>query len=953
VRDYAQGDGWAWNTQGLSAGKYSVQVDMRTVGSAADREAFQAIPYELMVSPVGIVTLDASASGSQVAGTQVTFNASVSGGGSSVQYRYWLRKAGEGWQVVREFAADNSWRWDTTGLASGTYSVRAGARAGGLDSGESFSLPRVYPITSPTVTSVSVAATVPSPMIYSTPVTFTASAREGIGPIQYRFRLYLPQIAYSRFGTTVLVRDYSPANTWTWDNSASYADENYTPATFLVEVSARSDGSAMDNEAIQTLLYRVVVPPVTDVSFSVSPGSPAPRGTRVLMSALATGGITPYRYSFQVRNAIGFPGAGTGSDCTTFTWDTTQAVPGDYTFEVRVASFGSDIDNEVRQVIPYQLIIVQPDNVLLSASPTSPHPAGGAVTITAQALGGVAPYRYSFTIRNQAGTLIESRYFTPDNTYQWNTYGLPAGSYTVEVLASCSFPAGSDSYATLQTMPYQLQNPVVDNVSLSASLSSPLVVGPDVTFTATASGGLAPIQYRFTISNSVGTVIADYPFNTANSFVWPTRYEPYNGGTYTIAVYARSNGSTSGGEASRAVPYVLDPRVTVVAPTIFQPGARAPGITVGMTAAAGGGVQPHQYRLRIRNGVGGSQVALWDYSTNNNWLWNTTGLPNGSYSLEFCARSAGSVMDNDACATNYSYTLQPAISGLALATTPSVQAARGVAVLLSASASGGVSPYRYQFAVKNSSGTKVVDMTYGTSSVYSWETWMLPLGSYTVEAQAISSGSGADNEAVTTLPFQLINPPVTGVTLSASPGSPQGAGTSVTFAATASGGTAPLQYRFRIRNGSGTVIATQAYGASATYAWSTTALSAATYTAEVSAKSSGSPLDNEAVGTTNYTLFVPVSSVSLAGSPASPQNRGTTVTFTGTASGGTAPYQYQFIVKNSGGVTVATRAYGASNSYSWPTSGLAKGTYTIEVDARSNGSTSNREAFKTMSYTLR
>lgn len=295
---------------------------MRTVGATVDREAFQAMPYGLVASPTGTVTLTASVYGSQLAGTQVTFGVTTTGGSGPLQYQFWLRKAGGGWQVARAYTSDNSWIWDTTGLASGVYSVGAGVRAGGPGSGESFSLPLTYPIASPTVTSVTVNATPPGPQPYGTSVTFAATATEGIGPIQYRFR------RFSRSGTLEEVRGYSTSTVWTWDNTALYSGNDFIPHTFWIEVSARSAGSTADNEAILTVPYHLVVPPATGISFSASPASPVVRGAHVLFSASATGGIPPYLYKFVVRNGSGTILGGEGEGIpSTFTCDTTGYYP--------------------------------------------------------------------------------------------------------------------------------------------------------------------------------------------------------------------------------------------------------------------------------------------------------------------------------------------------------------------------------------------------------------------------------------------------------------------------------------------------------------------------------------------------------------------------------------------------------------------------------------------------
>ena len=94
-----------------------------------------------------------------------------------------------------------------------------------------------------------------------------------------------------------------------------------------------------------------------------------------------------------------------------------------------------------------------------------------------------------------------------------------------------------------------------------------------------------------------------------------------------------------------------------------------------------------------------------------------------------------------------------------------------------------------------------------------------------------------------------------------------------------------------------------------------------------------------------------VTSVTVSTTPASPQPVGASIAFNAVAVGGVSP-QYYFTWRDTGGVWHVGQAYGASASWSWNTTGLAAGTYTIQVWAKSTGSTSAYDAFTSLSYTL-
>jgi len=246
---------------------------------------------------------------------------------------------------------------------------------------------------------------------------------------------------------------------------------------------------------------------------------------------------------------------------------------------------------------------------------------------------------------------------------------------------------------------------------------------------------------------------------------------------------------------------------------------------------------------------------------------------------------------------------------------------------------------------------------YSASDVCPWETSSVGAGNYEWVVYARNTDSTAPYDAVSQVMTYTIDPlpvaPVKSVNISADPRKQQEVGNPVTFLAKARGGVSPYYYRFVIKESGGNTVVDTGYGPADKYAWNTTGFAAGMYTAEVQARSAGNTGDAEASSSMVYQLVnPPVSSVSLSSSQSSPQPRGATVTFSGQAFGGTAPCQYQFIVKKKGKV-VASSGYSTSNTWVWSTtSSLAAGTYVVEVDARSDGSSASRDAYATVLYEL-
>ena len=60
----------------------------------------------------------------------------ASGGSGNYQYQFWLYN-GTSWSIAKAYGAtnDNTWTWNTTGLATGTYRVQVWARSAGSTAG--------------------------------------------------------------------------------------------------------------------------------------------------------------------------------------------------------------------------------------------------------------------------------------------------------------------------------------------------------------------------------------------------------------------------------------------------------------------------------------------------------------------------------------------------------------------------------------------------------------------------------------------------------------------------------------------------------------------------------------------------------------------------------------------------------------------------------------------------
>jgi hypothetical protein len=145
----------------------------------------------------------------------------------------------------------------------------------------------------------------------------------------------------------------------------------------------------------------------------------------------------------------------------------------------------------------------------------------------------------------------------------------------------------------------------------------------------------------------------------------------------------------------------------------------------------------------------------------------------------------------------------------------------------------------------------------------------------------------------------------------------------------------------------------RAFSTSPTWNWSTTG-PPGTYTVRVWANQVGDATSSqEAYASSNVKLTGPPACTSASLSPPSTsQPVGTAISFAA-GSGGCPNPQYQFFVQLLNGSWSMQRAFSTDPTWTWNTTGLAPGTYTVRVWANQVGdSTGSQEAYASSTVTL-
>ncbi len=456
--------------------------------------------------------------------------------------------------------------------------------------------------------------------------------------------------------------------------------------------------------------------------------------------------------------------------------------------------------------------------------------------------------------------------------------------------------------------------------SLTANKVSPQTEGTTITFSATATAGVAPYQYKWWLFNGTSWVVADN-WSTDNTFSW-TPTTKYDG--YKVGVWVRSAGQTADASdndnANRSLIYAITESATQQSAsnssnassgsasgsnsgnssssTSQSSGAlrltslnadrvapQAPGTTITFSAAATGGTAPYAYKWWLYDGSTWSVSQEWSSASSFAW---TPSAANGNYKIGVWVRSAGSSAnssDNDA--SNGSLPFVVAGSAAPVVTPPAV----------------------------------------------------------TPPPAPTPAPPPAPTPAPSSTPLSLLS-------LTANKTAPQAAGTAVTFTATAINGSGQYQYKWWLFNGSGWSLL-QDWSGSSSYSW-TPAMANSTYRIGVWVRESGSAADASGNDNSNGSINFPIGNVVTTpstpiGTPASPlrlialtadrtspQAPGTAVTISAAAIGGNPQYQYKWFLFN-GSTWVMVRDWSQTSSITWTPNN--RGSYRIGVWVRSGTST--------------
>jgi len=187
--------------------------------------------------------------------------------------------------------------------------------------------------------------------------------------------------------------------------------------------------------------------------------------------------------------------------------------------------------------------------VVLAPDRAAPQVTGTRIRWRATASGDQSPYVFKWWLWDGASWRLV-RDWGNAAVYDW-VPGTASAAYRVRVWVRSARTKVDQADAT-QEAGFVITSPPVSGVTLSTDVPAPQVLGARVRFTATATGGTAPLSYRWWLHDgSAASLLADWA--SSNVLDWtPVRAND----AYHISVWVRSANSTleSEGQATVAFP---------------------------------------------------------------------------------------------------------------------------------------------------------------------------------------------------------------------------------------------------------------------------------------------------------------------------------------------------------------------------------------------------------------
>ena len=433
----------SWNTTGLPSGTYTIYAYARRKGTSVGFDSndgkFLTVGRVCDADP----TLRITPSGVQPLGTVLSLSASATctQGGRPEFLSMYQAPGSSTWVNIGTWSTTPV-TWDTTGLASGAYTLLTYIRARGNNSAAEVSVYGSKLLGNVCDISNSISGSPASPQGVGANIALSGNATciGGATP-EFLFYYYAPGS-----GTPVQIGTWS-ASPVIWNTTG------LPPGNFTLLAYARAVGDAAQESYVYGGFQLGNLCP--SVALSASATGPQAIGTDVTTTALAGCTSAEYQFWYRMWGTSLWYVFRDWSSTASATWHTDGLDAGNY--ELRVdARIAGHLGSETSTEIGYLLGDVC-GSASLASSPPSPQAAGTTITLTGSATcnGGALPeYQYLYRGQGQA-TVTQIGSGWTSAPVNWTTTSLPPGAYSLYVYTRAQ--GNSDGYEAVYETSYTVQ----------------------------------------------------------------------------------------------------------------------------------------------------------------------------------------------------------------------------------------------------------------------------------------------------------------------------------------------------------------------------------------------------------------------------------------------------------------------------------------------------------------
>jgi hypothetical protein len=297
-----------------------------------------------------------------------------------------------------------------------------------------------------------------------------------------------------------------------------------------------------------------------------------------------------------------------------------------------------------------------PDAVMVTSLTTDvplPSPAGRPLVWTATAQGGIG-LQYEFWRLDASGWQRVQDY-SASSTYTWTPGVSDQGSHALQAWVRST--GASSAYDAWASVTFSITAPAPVTVSaLNTNVSLPARAGTPITWRATGSGGLAPLQYQFWRLDADGWHIVQ-AYSAANTYTWtPTGGQT---GSHALQVWVRSAGSSAAYDAWSGVTFTIDspPPIVISSFTANVAMPSTVGTPITWTASATGGAPPLEYQF-WRLDADGWHIGQ-AYSPSASYTWTPGAGTEGTHAVQVWIRGVGPGGSYETWASTGFFTINP------------------------------------------------------------------------------------------------------------------------------------------------------------------------------------------------------------------------------------------------------------------------------------------------------